>query len=121
MKKPHMCQALVISCIDFRFITKVRDFLINQGLEDKYDLITVPGASLGLKNIAAAILTSIRLHDPDQILIFDHEDCGAYGNNNSKKAHSENLKRARKILLEGRLNKKVKTYITGVKTTQEIT
>ena len=101
MKNSHKCTALAISCIDYRFVGKVRQYLIDQGLKDNYDLITVPGASLKLADVADSISTSMRLHDPDEVYIFDHEDCGAYGEENFQATHSQNLKRAKKIILEG--------------------
>ena len=113
MKNSHHCKALVISCIDFRFVTKIGEFLTAHGLRDNYDLITVPGASLGFSDIVKTITTSINLHNPDEIYIFDHEDCGAYGENNADEAHSENLKRAKTALSNNYPNKKVTTYITG--------
>ena len=120
MSQPHKCKSLVISCIDFRFVTKIRDYLVRKGLKDNYDLITVPGASLGLKNIASSILVSLQLHDPSEIYIFDHEDCGAYVKSNSKKAHMQNLKDARRIILEGSPNKQVKIFIAGFNNIEEI-
>lgn len=111
MKNTHKAKVLAISCIDFRFATVVRDFLLNEGLKDSYDLITIPGASLGLEKITESILVSTSLHKPDSIYIFDHEDCGAYGDNNSPAIHLANLTKAKKILLEKHANKKVKIFI----------
>ncbi len=120
MKNTHKAKALAISCIDFRFLTVIRDFLLKEGLKDSYDLITSPGASLKLENIAESILISIRLHEPDAIYIFDHEDCGAYGDNNSRTIHSTNLNKAKKILLEGHPNKKVRTFIANRSNIEEL-
>jgi carbonic anhydrase len=119
MKNDPECEVLVVSCIDFRFITKVRDFLISLNLTDKYDLITIPGASLNINNIAASINTSIKLHNPTQIHVFDHEDCGAYGEDNSRENHTENLRKAKKILSNQCPGKLVKTYIAGFNQIEE--
>ena len=120
MKKTHKAKALAISCIDFRFVTKIRDFLMDQGLNNNYDLITVPGASLSLPNITQSILTSIRLHEPDKIYIFDHEDCGAYKEDNSKKVHSRNLLKAKEILLNDYSKIQVNTYFVDQEKVEEI-
>ena len=93
MLSAHPCKALVISCIDYRFVTKVRDFILNKGLDGGYDIITVPGASFNLYTI-------------------DHEDCGAYGKNDSEKAHFGNLKKAKIMLLEKYSDKFIQTYIS---------
>ena len=120
MLKDRHCQALVITCIDFRFVTKVRDILVSRGLKDNYDLITVPGASLGINKIDEVIATSVRLHEPGEIYIFDHEDCGAYGENNAKETHLENLKKAKEDLLTNYPDKKVRIFLTGFDKTEGI-
>ena len=89
-------------------------------MKDSYDLITIPGASLGLGSIASSILVSLQLHNPNQVYFFDHEDCGAYGKNNSKRLHVQNLKRAKKIILEGHPSKSVKTFIAGFRKIEEV-
>ncbi len=120
MKNDHQCKALVISCIDFRFVTKIRDYLGNQDLIDSYDLITVPGASLNLNTVSESIATSIKLHDPAQIHIFDHEDCGAYGENNSREIHTKNLLKAKESLSNQSPGKSVKTYVVGFNKIEEV-
>jgi len=118
MKKTHQAKVLVISCIDFRFITIIRNYLIDQGLGGKYDLITLPGASLNLEDATSSIATSITLHNPDEIYIFDHEDCGAYGEDNSNEKHVENLDKAKKYLSNkypGRLIKVFIAYFNEIK------
>lgn len=120
MKNTHKAKALAISCIDFRFVTKVRDFLINQGLNNNYDLIAVPGASLSLPDITQSILTSVNLHNPDKIYIFDHEDCGAYKEDNSKKAHSINLLKAKEIIHNDYAKIPVNTYFVDKEKVEEI-
>ncbi|MCL5411670.1 MAG: hypothetical protein M1150_02930 [Patescibacteria group bacterium] len=96
----HYCRALAISCIDFRFVTKIREYLVNKGLEGNYDLIGIPGASLAIDEAIKAIEISDRLHHPSEVYVFDHEDCGAYGEDNSSEKHLENLRRAKEKILE---------------------
>ena len=116
----HKCKALVISCIDFRFVSKVRDFLANKGLKEDYDLVTVPGASLGIEKVTDSISISLRLHEPENIYIFDHEDCGAYGEGNSLESHIKNLKNAKELLTQHYPDEKVRTYIAGFDKIEEI-
>lgn len=114
------CKALVIRCIDFRFVTQQRDFLEKQGYKDKYDLLTVPGASKSLKKIAEAIDLAVKLHNPEEILIFDHEDCGVYQPDNSMENHKKHLRKAKTNLLKKYPELKVQTFITKFKTIEEI-
>lgn len=46
-EKTHKAQAMVLSCIDYRFINTAIDFLEASVLDDKFDLTTLAGASLG--------------------------------------------------------------------------
>ncbi|MBE9218209.1 carbonic anhydrase [Dolichospermum flos-aquae] len=83
----NQAQALVISCIDFRFLRAEYSFLNNKNLTDKYDLTALAGASLALtgfphKSDAQAFWDqldiSYKLHHIHKVIIIDHQDCGAY-------------------------------------------
>ena len=91
-------EALIIRCIDYRFVTQSRKFKDDQGLTDKYDLIAFPGASKSIHQLFDAIEVSNRLHKPKKIMIMDHEDCGAFGDKNSKSDHVESLRKAESLL-----------------------
>ena len=41
----HQTKALVLSCIDFRFLTAEQSFLRNKNLTDKYDLTAFAGVA----------------------------------------------------------------------------
>jgi len=84
---PHHCQALIIHCIDFRFHSAIRDFLVSLGLKDQYDLVSLAGATKGLVEndpasasiISKQIEISQRLHGISDVYLIHHMDCGAYG------------------------------------------
>lgn len=100
MQKLHQenIEALIIRCIDYRFVTKSRKFKEEIGLTDKYDLLTFPGASKNIHLLFDSIEVSNSLHKPKKIIIMDHEDCGAFGEKNSLEDHINSLKRAEKLL-----------------------
>ena len=120
MSSEHKCKSLVISCIDYRFVTRIRDYLIIKGLQDSYDLITIPGASLNLLKAKDTVATSFKLHDPSEVLIFDHEDCGAYGEDNSEKRHEDNLRMAQDLIQKMSSNIYIKTFIAGFEGVKEV-
>lgn len=83
----HKAKACVITCIDFRFQEQIQDFLEDLDLEEKFDLITIAGASRDFikpvdtidgKYVWKQLGLSIKLHDPDEIIFIDHQDCGGY-------------------------------------------
>lgn len=82
----HTCDAVVLMCIDFRFRKWVPEEIEKRDAK-KFDLVSYPGASLSLtseKSLAHdAILSAIEiarnLHNIREVIIVEHEDCGAYG------------------------------------------
>jgi hypothetical protein len=109
------CEALVITCSDFRFKSAERTFAEQAGLGDDYDLIARPG---GIRSLAAprsdaaaqtmmeeiALLWS--LHEFRRVLMVNHLSCRAYDDiateENEQAVHVEHLRRAREVLA-GRL------------------
>ncbi len=83
----HNAKALVLSCIDFRFLEKEHSFLLGQSLENQYDLTALAGASLALESSINSPNTdafwhqldlSYRLHHIEKVIILDHQECGAF-------------------------------------------
>lgn len=111
MSDANKCKALVISCIDYQFVSSRRDYLVNLGIKDRYDLLTTPGASINIQKITEGIETSLSVHSPTEVYIFDHDDCAVYGEDNSKERHMENLKMAKNIINKIQSGLKIYTYI----------
>lgn len=108
----HKTQALVISCIDFRARKPLAELLKNKMNIDSFDAIMLAG---GAKNILDGgqneevvlnnINISLKLHDPDLIVLVNHEDCGAYGGSKKfaskkeeEKFHEQELDKAQEML-----------------------
>lgn len=79
--------ALVLSCIDFRFVLPLERFLAAQGLENHYDLTALAGGSLALADFPHTsdadafwdqLDLSYKLHHIQKVILCDHQDCGAY-------------------------------------------
>lgn len=56
----------------------------------QFDRIAWPGATKDLEAVKNSAGISIKLHDPDKITIYEHEDCGAYKEDNSTQTHLKN-------------------------------
>jgi len=111
----HECEALVITCIDFRFWEATltgfaKESEENEGLGIKHlDPKTVPGVCKGVaqgdekatSEIRRVIDIALEKHHIKRVVIVHHSSCGAYGIND-KKAEFEtqcaNLKKGAKIL-----------------------
>ncbi len=88
----HKCKALIISCIDFRFQSKIIEYAMGKGLEDNYDLVTVAGAVKSIEEdsfLMEQIDISYKLHGIEEVHILSHEDCGAYGGSQSFSSKEE--------------------------------
>ena len=109
-------KAMVLSCIDPRFQSKVHNFLKRRKLKDKYSSFTIAGAAVGVthssfkkwhKTFIENLSTSIRLHKINKLIVINHKDCGAtklvngprqFDEINENKIHEESFKKLEKIL-----------------------
>jgi hypothetical protein len=86
-KADNKTKALVLSCIDFRFIDFEQNFLKNNNLDHQFDWLSLAGASLALADFPSHSSTEVfweqlelsyQLHHIEKVIILDHQDCGAY-------------------------------------------
>lgn len=84
----HHAKALVICCIDYRFVTALREHLLSLDLKDQYDVVSVAGAAKNIVDpfdpkdpefVIRQIDIAERLHHIQTVIIMNHLDCGAYG------------------------------------------
>ncbi|HKO88893.1 MAG TPA: carbonic anhydrase [Burkholderiales bacterium] len=80
-------EALLLSCMDFRLMNEVEQYMSGRGLRDNYDHIVLAGASLGAltdkypawrKTFWEHLDIAIKLHAINTVIVMDHRDCGAY-------------------------------------------
>lgn len=69
----------MVSCIDFRIQETLENFLKENDLLDKCDRIEIAGGAKDTPEVISQLKISHRLHHPEEIWLFQHEDCGAYG------------------------------------------
>ncbi len=111
MSKEHKAKALRIKCIDWRFAEAIANDTQARGLNGNSDEISWPGASYDFDNVSRAAALSIELHDPDEAYIYEHEDCGAYGSEDSLENHTFYAKKLKTFLEEVKPPIKVTTLI----------
>lgn len=119
-------EALVLTCIDFRFHEKLKEALAKLKIKN-YDLMALAG---GAKNLASpkkseyqkTVLDNIKLaadlHKIKKVILINHIDCGAYGGSgqhqNKKEEtafHKSELKKAEDLVKSVFSNLKIKTEL----------
>lgn len=113
-KDRHSCEAVVLTCIDFRFWKETLEFVEKKlGIGD-FDFPSLPGSAKAINeciNDSELALSCIGvpcgLHHVKKIVIVNHEDCSAYGGSKmfgsveeEQKFHERELQRAKGKLLE---------------------
>lgn len=130
----HEASTLVISCVDFRLRDETAD-LLNRvlKLEDQYDEIALPGASLAFvektkahwgQTIEDCIQILKDLHHIKKIIFIDHLECGAYKllkgkeavstHEKEKAAHLKAFKDTRKKMKKLFPDLQVYTFLMGL-------
>jgi len=121
-KDVHNCEAVVLTCIDFRFWRETLEFVEKElGLAD-FDFPSLPGSAKAVNECVSGedlaiscIGVPIDLHHAQTVVIVNHQDCGAYGGskkfdgdaNAEQVFHEKELKKAKAIILEKYPDKEV--------------
>ncbi|MFA5933296.1 MAG: carbonic anhydrase [Microgenomates group bacterium] len=90
----HNCDALIITCIDFRFQKYINDWVSENFQPKTFDRVAIAGGVFDLDYVLKQAEISHRLHHVKKIILINHEDCGAYGEAGTVKKHAEDLKAA---------------------------
>ena len=114
MKKKY--KAMILSCIDPRFQSKVFNYLKKRKLNGKYSSFTIAGSAVGVTHtkfkkwhnvFIENLSTSIQLHKIDRLIVINHQDCGAakivnlnkkFNDNIEEKIHQSSFKKLRRVL-----------------------
>ncbi len=124
----HQAKALVLHCIDFRFIHELVHFMKDQGLDRQYDDVAAAGAAKNLVDpydphdvefVLRQIELAKKLHSISTVYVINHLDCGAYGKifNNpveEHERHTRDLTKAKNLIMKRFEGLKVKTVIAGI-------
>lgn len=78
------CRAVMLTCIDYRFVLPARAYLEAESLSGSTDLIAWPGGAMALMTedadpILSVLELAFALHSPPAVLLAVHRDCGALG------------------------------------------
>lgn len=104
----HTAEAIVITCIDFRFQEYINNWISENFKPKTFDRVAFAGGVKNLDIIMGQIEIAHRLHHIKKVVLVNHEDCGAYGQENFPDSQAEH-KKHEKDLKEAGLRVK-KTY-----------
>ncbi len=113
-KNIHACEAVVLTCIDFRFWRETLEFAEKELNIKSFDFPSLPGAAKAINEcidgdiVRQCISVPDDLHHAKKLVIINHQDCGAYGGAKvvngdeaaEQKFHEGELKKAQIKILE---------------------
>jgi len=94
----HTCDALIVSCIDFRFQKYIRKWLDENFGDKTFDYVGFGGSTKELDQILKQVDISVKLHDIKHVVLMHHENCGAYGVDSTPERHAVDLLKAKKAI-----------------------
>lgn len=106
----HNAQAIVITCIDFRFQEYIQEFLETNFQPKTFDRVAWAGGIKNLDQVLGQIDIAVKLHQIKKVILVNHEDCGAYGAQGTIEKHTQDLKAAKEKVLETYPDLEVETY-----------
>jgi len=120
--KTQTIDAVVVTCIDYRFITNTLNFVESQKIKD-FDWIAVAGGCRQHNAVKKQLFASFTLHHPKKVILMQHEDNAAYGGSKAFNNQAEEFAAYKNDLyrLSGWINKRIgnkdfsiKRYIIGL-------
>jgi len=100
-KNIHSCEAVVLTCIDFRFWRETLEFIDKELGIKSFDFPSLPGSAKAINNCLDSadiamqcVSVPFNLHHAKTLVIVNHQDCGAYGGSkkfNGDEAAEENF------------------------------
>src|SRR5258706_4890107 len=94
----NSCDALIISCIDFRFQKYIRDWLDKNMSGKTFDYVGYAGATKDMDTVLKQVDISVRLHNIKQVILMHHEDCGAYGAEGTPEKHRHDMRNTKTVV-----------------------
>ena len=106
----HRAHSCLITCMDFRFVERIHQFFSqDQRLAGLYDHVSLAGSAKSLvwpflpsdkEFVLRQIELAQKLHHIAEVILVNHQNCGAYGDQDSQVQHETDLRCARQIISE---------------------
>lgn len=108
--------AVVVTCLDYRFITNALKFVKSQKIKD-FDWIAVAGGCRQHNTVKKQLFSSFTLHHPKKVILIQHEDDAAYGGSRAFKNQIAEFEAYKNDLyrLSGWINKRIRSKNFSIK------
>lgn len=90
----HKAERIVITCIDFRLQEHINNWIARNFQPKTFDRVALAGGVRNLNAILEQIDIAVRLHHIKKVVLINHQDCGAYGQENFPDSKFEHNKHA---------------------------
>ena len=100
MKKKTVirCDVLVVHCMDYRLQTRLNHWIEGCYGEGNYDRISLAGGVHDYEMVLKYVQLAVGIHSIKKVALINHEDCRAYGSDDTFDRHTADLREAeRKI------------------------
>lgn len=122
----HKAESIIVTCIDFRLQEVINKWVAENFAPKTFDRVALAGGVKNLEIIMEQIDIAHRLHQIKKVVLINHEDCGAYGQENfpdteaEQNTHSQDLKTAKEKVKEKYPDLEVSTFFLHLDGTFEL-
>lgn len=84
---PPRASTLLLSCMDYRLIKHVHDYMVARGLQDDYNHIVLAGGAVGVNSdqhqhwgdiFWEHLHISVTMHHISRVIVLDHRHCAGH-------------------------------------------
>lgn len=101
---------IVVSCIDFRIQHDLSLWISKKFPPRSFDRVEIGGGVKDLKKILKQVEIAFKLHHIKKVFLINHEDCGAYGKEETPMKHVEDLQKTKTAIKKKHPRLEVHTY-----------
>ncbi len=116
----YQTEGTIVTCIDFRFQKAINKWITEHIRPKIFDRVSLAGATKNLSTILDQIDISVRLHHIKKVILINHEDCGAYGEEGTLQKHTQDLREAKAKIKEKYPDLEIETYYLHLDGTFEL-
>jgi hypothetical protein len=113
----HVCKVVVVHCMDARLQKPINDWLQRRFSLSDYDRISLAGGVFELETILKQVEISHLRHQTSKVILINHENCSAYGDENTPEHHAAELRKAEERIKASLPGMEVELYylhLTGI-------